>query len=44
MSQEYFDCYVNRTGYAASQMAAVIDSNQIIHEEIANWIEEDWLC
>ncbi len=41
MSQEYIDCYVNRTGYAASQMAAVINPNQITREEIANWIEED---
>ena len=41
MSQEFFDIYVNRTGYAASQMAIVVNSNQITREEIANWIEED---
>lgn len=41
MSQNFFDIYVNRTGYAAKQMAEVINRNQITNEEVNNWVVED---
>ena len=40
MSQDFFDSYINKVGETAAKVAAVVKTNKVLREEIANWVVE----